>query len=139
MSWEIIPQAPNYEMNSAGMIRNRTTSKILKWYKTGRHNKSNTITLMNNGRPIRVSQLHLLWQMHGRCTSKVVPIAVSIKKGTRTLRFDSMNACANFLAPIIHLTSNSVRYHLTKRHAQIDDWEIRYIDPKENPVTKGIV
>lgn len=139
MSYEIIPQAPRYEMNANGFIRNRTTGKFLRWYKTGRYNKTDTATLMHNGKMIRVSRLSLLWQLHGIVTSKTVPVAVSIKKGTRNLRFDSLSDCAKNLAPIVHRTENAVRYHLTKRHTQIADWQVRYIDPKENPVMKGIV
>lgn len=139
MNYEIIPQAPRYEMNGAGVIRNRKTGKFLKWYKTGRYNKTDTATLMNNGKKIRVSRPSLLWQLYGSVTSKTVPVAVSLQRGTRTLRFDSLKACAGFLARVVHLTKGAVRYHLTKRRTKIADWEIRYIDPKENPVTKGIV
>ena len=138
MSYEIIPQAPRYEMNNQGLIRNRETGKVLKW-QISPHGTKTVQLYLGDRKKICVTQPHLLWQLPGRCTSKVAPIAVSIKKGTRSLRFDSLSDCAKFLASVTNLKPNGVWMYLVRRRTQIADWEIRYIDPKENPVTKGIV
>ena len=138
MSYEIIPQAPRYEMNVAGTIRNRTTGKILKW-QTSPHGTKTAQLYLGGRKKICVTLPHLLWQLHGRVISKVAPIAVSIKKGTRSLRFDSFSDCARFLAKVTHLKPNGVLHHFRHRHTKIFDWQIRYIDPKENAHLKEIM
>ncbi|MBQ3451397.1 MAG: hypothetical protein IJG32_03950 [Selenomonadaceae bacterium] len=137
MSYEIIPQAPRYEMNVAGTIRNRTTGKILKW-QISPHGTKTAQLYLGDKKKICVTLPNLLWQLHGRCTSKVAAIPCSIKKGTRCLRFDSMSDCARFLAKVTHYNYGGAYRNLASRRTKIVDWEIRYIDPKENPVTKGI-
>ena len=43
MSYEIIPQAPRYEMNQCGVVRNRETGYILKWQLSKHNNKIKTL------------------------------------------------------------------------------------------------
>ena len=137
MSFEIIPQAPNYEINGAGVLRNRKTKKVRKWSK--RQNGTTRIALRSNKKMVYLTQSSLLWQLHGLCTGRTAPIAASINKGTRSLHFDSLTSCSKFLAKVTPLTFKAVNRRLSRRHAQIADWQIRYIDPKANPVTKGII
>ncbi len=137
MAFEIIPQAPNYELSETGVLRNRRTKYKLKWSIAPYGDKFTV--LRHEGKKVKVHLPSLLWQLHGRCISKRAPIAVSIKKGTRSLRFDSLSSCARFLPTVTRYTFNGVWTKLMRRHTQIADWEIRYIDPKANPVTKGII
>lgn len=122
IDWEILPQAPNYALNSQGFLRNMTTGK---WQISPRGTKTAHLYL-GDGKKICVTLPHLLWQLHGRITSKRAPITVSAKKGTRYLRFDSLNDCAKFLAKVTHLTYGGAYYHLHRRHTLIADWSIHY-------------
>lgn len=110
MSYEIIPQAPRYEMNASGVIRNRATGKILKWTK-GNHGTKTAQLYLGNRKRICVTLPHLLWQLHGNCTSPVAPIAVSIKKGTRTLSLMELGiiSFANILKLPIGKSATSTR------------------------------
>ena len=122
--FEIVPQAPRYEMNSMGIMRNRETGRILKWQVHKHGHKF--MALHNGGNKVGVSQCSLLWLLHGQIKAKKAPITTFITKGTRTLRFDSLKQCALFLQSVTHLTFNGVRYHFRKRHTKIAEWDIRY-------------
>lgn len=149
MSYEIIPQAPRYEMNNKGVIRNRETKRTVKWYPSPRSGTKYTSLHLDSKRRISVSFPSLLWQLHGTISSKKQPVAVSIKKSTRDLRFDTLTECATFLANACGLSYWGVWYYLRERRTQIKDWQISYFDPKntawdrgspkEKFVTKGIV
>ncbi|MBQ6298698.1 MAG: hypothetical protein IJK81_13620 [Selenomonadaceae bacterium] len=125
MSFEIIPQAPRYEMNSRGVLRNRETGKILKW-QLSKHNSKQMTLRTDDGKKIIISQPHMLWLLHGEITSKTRPVPVVIKKGTRSISFDSLKQCAVFLDEVTHLTFWGAWYHLTRRHKHVGDWEVHY-------------
>ena len=124
MSFEIIPQAPRYEMNSKGVLRNRETGKTLKWSLSPRGTK--TATLCWHGKRMTVTQPHMLWQLHGKIVSKKRPVPVVISKGTRSIRFDSLKQCAVFLDEVTHLTFKGAWYHLARRHKPVADWSVYY-------------
>ena len=125
MSYEIIPQAPRYEMNQRGVVRNRETGYILKW-QLSKHNTKQMTLRTDAGKKIIISQPHMLWLLHGEITSKTRPVPVVIKKGTRSLSFDSLKQCAIFLDEVTHLTFKGAWYHLARRHKAIADWSVHY-------------
>ena len=122
--FEIVPQAPRYEMNSMGIMRNRKTGRILKWQVRKSGNK--IMTLRNDKTKVHISQYSLLWFLFGKITAKKAPVTTFITKGTRTLRFDSLKQCAMFLEKVTPLSSAGVCNHLWRRHTKIADWNIRY-------------
>ena len=122
--FEIVPQAPRYEMNSMGIMRNRETGRILKW-QVHKHGHKYMALWTDNGK-VGVSQCSLLWLLFGQIKAKKPPIVTVISKGTRTLRFDSLKQCALFLQSVTHLTFMGVWYHFRRRHTKIADWDIRY-------------
>lgn len=125
--WIQIPQAPIYEINSNGIIRNSRTGKIIKWQIAPYGNKQTTLKPGNGSKKITVSLPSLMWLLHGKIIAKKKPIPVTVEKGTRTLRFNTLNDCAKFLANVTHLTHGGAYYHLTRRHTIIADWHIRYL------------
>lgn len=137
MAFEVIPQAPNYEINEKGDLRNRATKRIRKW-SISSHGDKYTV-LRHERKQVKVHLPSMLWQLHGLCVSKNAPIPTSIKKGTRSLRFDSLSSCAIYLASSTHYTFSGAWAKLAHRHTKIAEWDIRYINPKENPTTKGIL
>ena len=124
MSYEIIPQAPNYEMNGMGIVRNRKTGRIRKWTITNSGIKR--ISFWVGKKNISLSYPYLMWQLHGEILSKVRPVPVVATKGTRTMRFDSLNRCVHFLADVTPLTVNGIWHHIKRRHNKVADWDIHY-------------
>ena len=122
-----IPKAPNYEMNSAGVVRNRSTGYILKWHNAP-HNFE-VMTLGSGKAKIIVSKPNLLWLLHGSITYKrALHIPCAATKGTRYLRFDSLTQCSKFLAPVIKISRQEIYRQLTQRAEQIRDWQIQYFN-----------
>lgn len=126
--FETIPQAPNYEVNSQGDVRNKSTGVILQWLqkKYGTPN----LTLHNAGKRIYVTLPSLMWLVHGQIIAKKMPVPVAIQKGTRYLRFDTLSACAKFLTTVTHFHFAGALSQLSRRHTQIADWKIRYIESR---------
>lgn len=137
MAFEVIPQAPNYEVNEKGDLRNRATKRVRKW-SISSHGDKFTV-LSHERKQVKVHLPSLLWQLHGLCISKVAPIPTSIKKGTRNLRFDSLTSCAKYLATVTKYTFGGAWTKLVRRQTKIADWDIRYIDPKENAHLREIL
>ena len=122
-----IPQKPEYEMNSLGVVRNKITGYILKWH-TAPHNFE-VMTLGSGKAKISVSKPSLLWLLHGSITYKrALPIPCSATKGTRRMRFDSLTKCSNFLAAVIKISRQEIYRQLTQRAEQIRDWKIQYFN-----------
>lgn len=125
--FEVIPQAPNYEMNSFGVVRNISSGKILKWHKDS-HGIS-TMTLGWGKEKVCVSLPNLLWLLHGNITHrKALTVPCAVEKGTRYLRFDTITACAHFLANATHLTFGGAYFHLARRKSRIAGWQISYFN-----------
>lgn len=122
-----IPQAPKYEINSFGVVRNKDTGYILKWYASPKG--FDVMTLGSGKAKTIVSKPNLLWLLHGQITYKK-PLAVPCiaKKGTRYARFDTITSCSKFLAKVTHLTQSGAYFHLVRRKEQIADWQIEYFN-----------
>ena len=123
-----IPQAPRYEMNSRGFVRNTKTGKHLKWITSGRNRTSKQMNVItNDGKKVTVSLPSLLWLIHGLVISKTAPIPVSVTKGTRYIRFDSCRRAALFLADVTKTPFNSCSVWLSRRKQTIAGWQINYL------------
>ncbi|MBR3745638.1 MAG: hypothetical protein IKN27_01600 [Selenomonadaceae bacterium] len=122
--FETIPQAPRYEINSMGILRNRETKRILKWQVHEHGHKF--MALWTDTGKVGVSQCSLLWLLHGKIKHKKPPVQTVISKGTRTFHFDSLLQAATFLASVTSLSFAGVRYHFRHRHNKIAEWYIRY-------------
>lgn len=120
----VIPQAPLYELNSRGVLRNRKTGKILKW--TISPSGSKAVTLCYNGYKTCATLPNLLWQIHGRIISKKAPVPVTLKHGTRTLRFDSCRQCSYYLATYHGLSQKACQSRLVRRCKRIGGWDVHY-------------
>ena len=121
-----IPNATRYELSGAGIIRKVTTGKVIKWRQMPSGTKQTNL-INDDGKKIIVSLPYLLWLLHGKIIAKKMPVPVSVDKGSRHLRFDTLSACANFLASVTHLKAGGAYYHLTRRHPVIADWHIAYL------------
>ena len=125
-NFETIPQAPRYEMNGRGVIRNKSTGKILKWGK-GIHDTPQMNLVSTSGKKICVTKPSLLWFLHGKIICKKRTTPVRVKKGTRSIRFDSLSQAARFLSEVTHLKPQGAWYHLSRRRAKvIHGWQVRY-------------
>ena len=122
--FETIPQAPRYEMNSQGVMRNRETKRILKW-QVHKHGHKYMALWTDNGK-VGVSQCSLFWLLHGKIKAKKAPITTFISKGTRTLRFGSLKQCALFLQSVTSLSFACIWRRFNRRHNKIAEWDIRY-------------
>lgn len=123
-----IPQAPRYEINSRGFVRNTKTGKHLKWMRAGRNRNSKQMNVYtNDGKKISVTLPNLLWLIHGIVVGKKAPIPVSVTKGTRYLRFDSSHQAALFLADITKTPFSTCRAWLFYRKQTVADWQINYL------------
>lgn len=122
--FETIPQAPRYEINSQGVMRNRETKRILKWQVHEHGHKY--MALWAGDKKVGVSQCSLLWLLHGKIKHKKPPVPTVISKGTRTFHFDSLLQAATFLASVTSLSFAGVWYHFRHRHNKIAEWDIRY-------------
>lgn len=119
-----IPQAPNYEMDSAGFIRNKKSGRFLKWW--GKY-EDRMCLFLGGYKKIHVMKKNLLWLLHGKITSKRAPVPVVATKGYRSLRFDNLRACARYLATVTHYTSDGVYSRFMRRHSTVGDWKIEYL------------
>ena len=82
-----IPQAPKYEMNKQGVIRNRKTRQIIRWQMRG---TSKLVTLhTSSGKQVCVTYPSLMWLLFGECVGKKAAIPVSISQGNRQHYFPS--------------------------------------------------
>lgn len=127
--FETIPQAPRYEINSAGVVRNRETGYILKWIKD--KGKSPRVCLYSGDKQFCFTRPTLLWQMHGKIISKRAPIPVTISKGARAIRFDSRKQCAQFLAEKTSKKFSTIWWALAKKKETVGDYTIHYKITKE--------
>ena len=72
---------------------------------------------------------NLLWLLHGNIIHrKAVTVPCVAEKGTRYLRFDTITACATFLASVTHLKFGGAYFHLARRKVLIADWHISYFN-----------
>lgn len=122
--FETIPQAPRYEMNSMGILRNRDTKRILKWQVHEHGHKF--MALWTDTGKVGVSQCSLLWLLHGKIKHKKPPVQTVISKGTRTLHFDSLKQCALFLVSVTSLSFACIWRRFNRRHNKIAEWDIHY-------------
>ena len=125
MSFEIIPQAPRYEMNQRGIVRNRETGYVLKW-QLSKHGTKQMTLKTNAGKKIIISQPHMLWLLHGEITSKTRPVPVVISKGTRSMRFDSLKQCALYLEKYHGKKLSSCQAGLARRQKHVGGWSVHY-------------
>lgn len=120
-----IPYALRYEVNCLGILRNRKTGRIIKWCLSSNGSKNATV-IDDHGKKISVTLSNLLWLVHGKLVSKSLAIPVTIQKGYRRLRFDSLRQCVSFLANVTNRKEAGIWTHLVRRHKSIDDWTISY-------------
>ena len=126
MAYEIIPQAPNYEINECGRLRNRKTGRILKWLFTKTRSTRKTI-LRHEGANVVVTLPSLMWQLHGRLIHKKRPVQVVAECGYSKKFFDSIKQCAQFLASRTGKNFNGIRYKLSERKLNVYGWSIKYL------------
>ena len=125
MLWQTIPQAPDYEINHQGVVRNRKTGYILKWQEhCSNHFKQ--ITLRTGGKKICLTLPNLMWQLFGRRSPKT-PIPVSVSNGNRRKFFDSCRACSFFLAQDAGISQAAVWNRLARRKNLIGNRRINYL------------
>ncbi len=119
-----IPQAPRYELNSAGVLRNRETGQILKWQFSGGITK--IARLSCNKKKLWVSLPGLLWQLHGR-KAKTQAIPVVISRGIRSVQFNSCHQCALYFVKYHGLKFSKTSRELVRRAKTIGGWNVKYL------------
>lgn len=120
-----VPQAPNYEINSEGFIRNKTTGKFLKWF--GKREDRVHLIPARGAKRISVMKNSILWFLHGRIIAMKPPVVVIVSKGNKRWRFDTATDCAKFLARVTNYTQGTARYYLSRRDQVIAGWNIEYV------------
>ena len=127
--FETIPQAPQYEINTKGRVRNKKTGNFLKWYKVKGKTEQLSLKVDKYGKTVSVTKCSLLWYLFGIAASKKMPIPCRVKKGTRSLRFDSLAECARWFAMYHGKTYGRYLGSLGKRQKHIGGWVIEYLTP----------
>lgn len=125
-TFEPIPSlGSRYEVNQRGTIRNTNTKKILK------RKKYNLVTVDNNvGVSITRNFNTYLWEVLGYYRKpKWQRVKCSAENDFGKHFFDSLTDCANFLAPKIYFTADSIRSHfLVRRRTEVHGWKITYYE-----------
>ena len=126
MTWQTIPQAPRYEINSQGVVRNRQTGYVLKWQTRNVSNKQ--ISLRDdNGKSVCLSYPSLILQLFGERVGKTTRVPVNIVKGNQRRFFDSCRQCSFFLAKAVPIPLSTVWNKLARRHEFIGGWRVDYL------------
>lgn len=129
--WLPVPSlGGKYELNSRGILRNASSKRTLKIF--NRHHFI-SFRIPVNGKTNYFSLNSLLWEVFG--VTPPLPVQPAVKcsafKDGLYRNFDSLNACARFLAPLCFLSSGAVLYHLWKRKSDVYGWKISYTPPDE--------
>ena len=125
-TFEPIPSLDcRYEVNTRGTIRNAKTKRILKRYKGGV-----VFVVTKDGKVIGVNPNTCLWEVHGYYRKpKWQKVKCSAENERGKHFFDSLSACARFLAPKIFLAVKTVkRHYFDKRRTEIYGWKITYYE-----------
>lgn len=125
-TFEPIPSLDGrYEVNQRGTIRNAKTKRILKRCKGGV-----VFVVTKGGKAMSVNPNTYLWEVHGSYRKpKSQPVKCSAENEWGKHFFDSLAACARFLAPKVFLSFNAVNYYyLILRKPEIYGWKITYYE-----------
>lgn len=124
-TFEPIPSLDGrYEVNNRGIIRNAKTKRIIKRDKDGFLH-----VLTKDGR-IGVHPNTYLWEVHGSYRKpKRQKVKCSAENEWGKHFFDSLSACARFLASKVFLSFEAVKYYyLVHRKPEIYGWKITYYE-----------
>lgn len=130
--WYPVPSLNGkYELSPSGDLRNADTKVPLKKYticgvlgyyvKIDRRRKA-------------VIATQLLFEVYGYgapFSSYAHNIGVSLFKDGEQHDFNSITACANFLAPLVFYSVGTIRQRLHKRPAEIWGWNVTYFEPQK--------
>ena len=127
-TFQTITQAPKYEMNRRGDIRNKSTGQLLRWYKNGKATLRMNLHTTNR-KTVSVTLHSLLWQLFGieMPKRKGVIRPVAIAKGNRSLYFETSQACAKFLAKKESYSVGYTATLLSQRRRVIFGWTVNYL------------
>ena len=123
LAFETIPQAPRYEVNRRGDVRNKKTGKIRKWVKRKR---GANMVLFNGGKRVAVTRGGLLWQLFGIIKNKNTQKAVRLIHNPRSILFDSHGQAARFLQTRVGLTRSGIMNYFWRRSTNIYGWDVEY-------------
>lgn len=124
-SFEPIPSSHNqYEINTAGTVRNALTKRVLKPLKDYQFHLCDS----KGAKPYQIrSRSDLLWEVFGIIpkTRQGKKIPCSAENNHGKFIFDSIRACARFLAPKLHYSFFSIEYKIrASRLTFIGEWRI---------------
>lgn len=125
--WQVIPEAPNYEISNRGVIRNRKTGRILKWIMC-KHSKTLRAGLRNEaGESICVTRGGLMNYLFG-VRGKFQALPVHVTRGGCSWYFESCQKCSEWLATKVNYSASAVAHWLVERKAEICGYGITYLD-----------
>jgi len=122
-TFEPIPSLDNkYEISITGKVRNVKTKLPIKVNR-------GTALFYLKGKIIGISVNSLLWEVHGIIKSKRMHCPCVAENNSGRKFFESMLACARFLAPKIYLSLGTLtNYYFSNRRTEIYGWHITYLD-----------
>ena len=128
-TFEPIPSLDNrYEIGITGKVRNAKSKLPTKVHR-------GAIYIYHAGKYKTVSVNSLLWEVHGVIKSMHMPCPCTAKNNSSRKFFESMKACARFIAERTRKRFITVYNLICKRKAEIFGWVITYLDkdPRYSP------
>lgn len=121
--FKIIPEAPNYEINREGVVRNRKTSRVLKPTSVGqvglyiavgerirRYPKSLAAEIFNLPMPKR----------------RTAPGPITLSKGDCKFSFKNILSAAEWLSAEVFFSCGYLQSLMHKRDSEIYGWDVTY-------------
>ena len=112
-----------YELNRNGVLRNSITKKIIKL------NSHHLFQVTIDCKTFSVSRKMLMWEVLGSEVKQInfkIPVSITNKERRQYFSFDSLVACARFIAPKINYSVSTIQHKLAKRCTDIFGWRIYY-------------
>lgn len=129
--WNTIPSLDcKYEINIDGDVRNCQTKKVIKLQV---RDGSRYYILRYRGQYVNRLQCSLMNEVyHYRICKKRRPIKVQLHKDGKHFHFDSIAACARFLAPKVFYSVNQIREILRKNPQDFFGWSVKCLAGRLN-------
>ena len=128
-TWFPVPSLNgSYEFSRNGYLRNAFSKRILKLFTKGNYK---FFAVSVGGKHLCITLDSIRWEIFGVTppVSKSTPVSCSAFKDDLYKNFDSLSACARFLASVCFISCSSVRKWLWKRKPVVDGWKISYFPP----------
>lgn len=129
-SFEPIPSLDyRYEIGITGKVRNAKSKLPVK-------NSKGSVFVFHKGKVKVVSVNSLLWEVHGIIKSTRMRRPCTAEKTGSRKFFESMKACARFIAERVNRSVSTVYGLIFSRKAEVYGWHITFLDkdPRYSPL-----